>query len=79
MGLTFEQMEKLYDAVRLYGSIIRRPENELWYKMTLGRAVILDNRRVLHGRSFVTGYRKVIGCYAAFDDYLGKWRAIKNM
>jgi len=77
MNLTFEEMEKFYQAVRLFGSIVRRPENELWFKLTPGKVIIMDNRRTLHGRSEVSGSRKLMGCYVTVDDYIGKWRANK--
>ncbi|KAK3706530.1 hypothetical protein QZH41_003268 [Actinostola sp. cb2023] len=77
MNLTFEEMEKFYQAVRLFGSIVRRPENELWFNLTPGKVIIMDNRRTLHGRSKVSGSRKLMGCYVGIDDYIGKWRANK--
>ena len=78
MNLTFEEMGKFYQAVQTFGSILRRPENELWFNLTPGRVIAMDNSRTLHGRSDITGSRRLLGSYVAIDDFLGKWRAIKS-
>jgi trimethyllysine dioxygenase len=37
--------------------------------MKPGTAVIVDNWRVLHGRSSFTGKRRLCGAYLNWDDY----------
>ncbi|XP_028518882.1 trimethyllysine dioxygenase, mitochondrial [Exaiptasia diaphana] len=75
--LPYKRMEKFYRAIRSFGSILQREENELWFKLTPGRVIVMDNRRVLHGRSEITGSRKLVGGYVCIDNYMGSWRAMK--
>ena len=40
-----------------------------WIRQTPGRAVLVDNWRVMHGRSGFSGSRRLCGAYINWDDY----------
>ncbi|CAL8362885.1 unnamed protein product [Lota lota] len=65
-----------YRAHRVLTTELRKPENELWLKLTPGKVVFIDNWRVLHGRDSFTGLRQVCGCYLPRDDLLSTARAL---
>jgi trimethyllysine dioxygenase len=66
---SIEQSERFYDALRTWHRLLTDTQNEFWTKMQPGRPVIVDNWRVLHGRSGFTGYRRLCGAYINWDDY----------
>lgn len=78
LSLTTLQTEQFYAALREWSNLVRAEENELWIQLKPGRAVIMDNWRVLHGRSSFTGYRRMIGCYFGWDDYQSRLKTLKK-
>ncbi|KAK0142533.1 Trimethyllysine dioxygenase, mitochondrial [Merluccius polli] len=69
-------IKQWYEAHRLLTAELRKPENELWVKLTPGKVVFIDNWRVMHGRDAFTGLRQVCGCYLPRDDVLSTARAL---
>ncbi|CAJ1064315.1 trimethyllysine dioxygenase%2C mitochondrial [Xyrichtys novacula] len=67
-------VQKWYTAHRELTTELRRPENELWVKLTPGKVIFIDNWRVMHGRESFTGVRQLCGCYMTRDDVLSKAR-----
>ncbi|KAJ3042296.1 hypothetical protein HDV00_007663 [Rhizophlyctis rosea] len=65
-----------YHALSQYTRLLRDPSNELWVALRPGRAVMVDNWRVLHGRAAFTGYRRLVGCYISWDDYRSRVRTL---
>ncbi|XP_029304865.1 trimethyllysine dioxygenase, mitochondrial [Cottoperca gobio] len=63
-----------YVAHRELTKELRRPENELWVKLTPGKVIFIDNWRVMHGRESFTGLRQLCGCYLTRDDVLSSAR-----
>ncbi|KAJ3589430.1 hypothetical protein NHX12_010275 [Muraenolepis orangiensis] len=61
-------IKRWYQAHRLLTDELRKPENELWVKLTPGKVVFIDNWRVMHGRDSFTGLRQICGCYLPRDD-----------
>lgn len=53
---------------------IRKLESEVWLKLKLGMVFFVDNWRVMYGRLFFIGLRRVSGCYLFRDDWFGKVR-----
>ncbi|KXJ22731.1 Trimethyllysine dioxygenase, mitochondrial [Exaiptasia diaphana] len=49
--LSYEKMEKFYRAIRLFGSILRRKENELWFKLTPERMLRYERNDVRRDRA----------------------------
>ncbi|TWW74971.1 trimethyllysine dioxygenase, mitochondrial [Takifugu flavidus] len=65
-----ELVQRWYAAHRQLTTELRRPENELWVKLTPGMVIFIDNWRVMHGREAFTGLRQLCGCYLTRDDVL---------
>ncbi|XP_077361159.1 trimethyllysine dioxygenase, mitochondrial isoform X3 [Festucalex cinctus] len=68
-------VRRWYVAHRELTKELRRPENELWVKLTPGKVIFIDNWRVMHGREAFTGVRQLCGCYLNRDDVLSNARA----
>jgi gamma-butyrobetaine dioxygenase len=58
-----------YDAYRKFGRMLGAPEYQIRFKLEPGDLFIVDNQRVLHGRTGYTeaGQRHLQGCYADRD------------
>ncbi|NXM52708.1 TMLH protein, partial [Illadopsis cleaveri] len=69
-------VRRWYHAHRALTTELRRPDNELWVKLKPGKALFVDNWRVLHGREAFTGYRQLCGCYLTRDDVLNTARLL---
>lgn len=67
-------VRRWYVAHRELTTELRRPENELWVKLTPGKVIFIDNWRVMHGRESFTGLRQLCGCYLTRDDVLSSAR-----
>ncbi|KAJ3258415.1 hypothetical protein HDU77_002259 [Chytriomyces hyalinus] len=67
-------VKEFYAALKCWVSILRDQENEVWIQLEPGFAVIVDNWRVLHGRSAFTGHRRICGSYHGYDDYRSRVR-----
>ncbi|KAJ3149566.1 hypothetical protein HDU89_003619 [Geranomyces variabilis] len=63
------EVKDFYAALKEWTDLVRSPTNELWTQLRPGRAVMVDNWRVLHGRAPFTGHRRLTGCYHNWDDY----------
>nr|XP_046267316.1 trimethyllysine dioxygenase, mitochondrial isoform X2 [Scatophagus argus] len=68
-------VQRWYVAHRELTTELRRPENELWVKLTPGKVIFIDNWRVMHGRESFTGLRQLCGCYLTRDDVLSSARS----
>jgi gamma-butyrobetaine dioxygenase len=68
--LPTEAVGRFYDAYQRFGRMLESPEYRIQFKLVAGDLFIVDNLRVLHGR---TGYaasggeRHLQGCYADRD------------
>ncbi|ORX38902.1 hypothetical protein BD324DRAFT_617840 [Kockovaella imperatae] len=62
-------VEVWYEAAREFERILRSRENEYWVKLQPGTVCVIDNWRVLHGRSSFTGSRRMCGAYVGRDDW----------
>lgn len=69
-------VQQWYVAHRELTTELRRPENELWVKLTPGKVIFIDNWRVMHGRESFTGLRQLCGCYLTRDDVLSTARCL---
>ncbi|XP_056141063.1 trimethyllysine dioxygenase, mitochondrial [Lampris incognitus] len=69
-------VQRWYAAHRELTTELRRPENELWVKLTPGKVLFIDNWRVMHGRESFTGLRQLCGCYLTRDDVLNTARSL---
>ncbi|KAM3868674.1 trimethyllysine dioxygenase, mitochondrial [Diretmus argenteus] len=69
-------VQRWYVAHRELTTELRRPENELWVKLSPGKVIFIDNWRVMHGRESFTGLRQLCGCYLTRDDVLNTARSL---
>lgn len=73
IDVPFEKMEAYYAAYRRLGEIINDPAMAVGFKLSPGECFIVDNTRVLHGRSGYAstgGSRWLQGCYPDKDGML---------
>ena len=68
-------IDAYYRHVKYLVRLIQSETFQTKYKLNVGEMLVLDNRRVLHGRTSFTGYRNLIGCYVGYDDWTGFARA----
>lgn len=69
-------MRQFYSSYAALTNIIHDSSNELWMKLTPGNVLLVNNWRVLHGRSGFTGKRIVSGCYLPRDEWTSKARVM---
>ncbi|KAI0749862.1 mitochondrial protein [Daedaleopsis nitida] len=77
-----DQVEPWYDAIRTWYKLLTSPDSEYWVQLSPGTAVgeslclilffMVDNHRVLHGRSAFDGKRRMCGAYIGTDEYRSK-------
>ncbi|KAI8770578.1 trimethyllysine dioxygenase, mitochondrial, partial [Biomphalaria glabrata] len=72
--LSLHDMTTFYSAYDKLSKIISNKENELRIKLNPGTVLLIDNWRVLHGRSSFDGTRVVCGCYLPRDEWISKAR-----
>ena len=70
----FERMDAWYAAYRRLGEIVDDPAMQVMVRLEPGACFLLDNTRVLHGRTAYagSGRRWLQGCYADKDGLLSK-------
>lgn len=64
----------MYKALASLGLLLEDPDATLKFKLKPGRLLLVDNWRVLHGRTAFIGRREMCGCYLPRDDWLNKAR-----
>ena len=64
----------MYKALASLGSLLEDPTATLKFKLRPGRLLLVENWRVLHGRTAFTGRRELCGCYLPRDDWLNMAR-----
>ena len=67
-----------YEAIREWNKLLKSAESEYWVQLTPGTAVVVDNYRVLHGRSAYTGKRRLAGAYVGWDEYRSKLNLLRE-
>ncbi|KAL1733750.1 hypothetical protein EV714DRAFT_203618 [Schizophyllum commune] len=65
-------VEDWYAAIRAWNRLLTSSDSEYWVQLKPGTAVVVDNHRVLHGRSAFTGKRRMCGAYIGVDEYKSK-------
>jgi trimethyllysine dioxygenase len=73
------QIADYYRHTKTLNSMLRSKEYISYCKMDVGEMVIVDNHRVLHGRTKFTGFRNMVGCYMGRDDWLSTLRSLKGI
>ncbi|KAI6018014.1 Trimethyllysine dioxygenase [Pisolithus microcarpus] len=73
-----EVVEKWYDAIRAWNTLLVSPDSEYWVQMVPGTVLSINNHRVLHGRSEFDGKRRVCGAYIGTDEYRSKLTVLQE-
>jgi len=71
-------VEEWYDAIRIWDQCLKSPDSEYWVQLQPGTAVVIDNHRVLHGRSSFDGKRRMCGAYIGGDEYRSKLAVLQE-
>jgi gamma-butyrobetaine dioxygenase len=76
----FDDMAGYYAAYRRFAELVEDPALAFRFKLAPGEAFVVDNRRVLHGRTAFSsgGGRWLQGCYADRDGLLSTLRALEE-
>ena len=77
-GFQTEQMEAWYDAARKWEEAVRASDSEYWVQLKPGMMVIIDNWRVMHGRSGFSGERRMCGAYIGRDEWRSRLEVLKR-
>eukprot|EP00050_Salpingoeca_kvevrii_P008157 m.301143 g.301143 ORF g.301143 m.301143 type:complete len:433 (-) comp14660_c0_seq1:193-1491(-) len=74
--LSHEQIEAFYKFLPELTQTIQSDENSLKLRLDVGTMVVINNRRVMHGRESFQGQRNLVGCYIAQDDWVSRARVL---
>jgi len=72
--ISTERMQQFYEAFIRFTEIL--DENQIWIQLEPGTALLIDNWRILHGRSGFTGERALAWSYFPRTDWLSKARLL---
>lgn len=76
-----DQVEAWYAAYRAFAELLDSPELQVVFKLSPGELLLVDNRRVLHGRTGFTGAagtRHLQGAYADRDGLLSRLAVLRR-
>ncbi|MEO5974050.1 MAG: TauD/TfdA family dioxygenase [Ilumatobacteraceae bacterium] len=78
--LPADKMEAFYDAYSTFGEMRESPRYRIQMKMNAGDMYMVDNRRVMHGRTGFTegGARHLQSCYIERDELLGRLAVLER-
>ncbi|KAJ3552841.1 hypothetical protein NM688_g3937 [Phlebia brevispora] len=76
--LSSTEMEEWYNAIRLWHKFLTSADSEYWVQLSPGTAVVVDNHRVLHGRSAFNGKRRMCGAYIGKDEFRSKFEVLSE-
>lgn len=65
-----EEMLTFYKHYKALATEIQLEQNEWRFKLEPGTVCIVDNWRLLHGRTAYSGRRQMVGCYVARSEFL---------
>jgi len=74
--LTEQEVEEFYTHLPTLLNLSRAPEHSCQVLLGLGDMLIVENRRVMHGRREFQGYRNLRGCYMDSDTYESRLRQV---
>ncbi len=75
----FDQVEEAYRALRIFFEAVANPDLRMSFDYRPGDLVVMDNRRVLHGREAYdpgAGERWLQGCYGEREELLSRLRIL---
>ncbi|XP_072941634.1 trimethyllysine dioxygenase, mitochondrial-like [Epargyreus clarus] len=71
-----EECRSYYRSLRNLSRYYENPDNQLQFKLTPGTVMVMDNFRLLHGRTAFTGNRVLCGSYVSRSDWLDRARSL---
>ncbi|WVQ75444.1 trimethyllysine dioxygenase [Cryptococcus sp. DSM 104548] len=77
-GWTPEEVTEWYKAAKEYEALLKGEDAEYWVQLGPGTALVIDNWRVMHGRSEFTGARTMCGAYVGADDWLSRRNVLSD-
>ncbi|KAJ9126017.1 hypothetical protein QFC24_002289 [Naganishia onofrii] len=77
-GWRADEVEAWYDAAGKWEEAVKSADAEYWVQLTPGTMVVIDNWRVMHGRSTFTGQRRMCGAYVGRDDWRSRLETLKR-
>ncbi len=75
------QLDAYYRARRAFDHLLRSPEFEIRFLLAAGELLMMDNRRLLHGRTGfdpAEGERHLQGCYIDIDGPRSLYRVVRR-
>ncbi len=75
------QLDAFYRARRAFDHLLRSPEFEIRFLLAAGELLMMDNRRLLHGRTGfdpAEGVRHLQGCYIDIDGPRSLYRVVRR-
>lgn len=72
------QIEQFYTAARKWEECLRSPDSEYWVQLKPGTMVVIDNWRVMHGRSGFSGERRMCGAYVGRDEWRSRLEGLRR-
>ena len=75
------QLDDYYRARRAFDHLLRSPEFEIRFLLAAGELLMMDNRRLLHGRTGfdpAEGVRHLQGCYIDLDGPRSLYRVVRR-
>jgi gamma-butyrobetaine dioxygenase len=76
-----KELADYYRARRAFDHLLRSPEFEITFLLEAGELLMMDNRRLLHGRSGFDpgeGQRHLQGCYIDIDGPRSRYRVLRR-
>lgn len=71
-SIPHEHIMEFYAAYQKLAKKILDPKNTWSFKLTPDTVILIDNWRVLHGRTEFTGMRRLTGAYIPRDDLISR-------
>lgn len=80
LALAEELVEPYYDAYRAFARLLEHPGHQVRFRLQAGDLFVVDNTRVLHGRTGFSGEgeRHLQGCYADRDGLLSRLAVLRR-
>ena len=73
-NLPHTEVGTYYKHLQQLTALIKKKENEYWFRLNPGTILIFDNWRLMHGRAAFQGKRVLRGCYYTRSDFMSRLR-----
>lgn len=76
--MTLEAQEKFYEYFPKLIEMSKSPEFKVTFQLNAGETLLVNNYRLLHGRTAFNGKRLLTGCYLSMDCFKSRYNSLKN-